>query len=327
MEREKIIEEAKRIIETEYKNLEKVKENLDHNFASAVELILNCRGKVVITGMGKSGIIGRKISATLASIGIPSTFLHPGEAIHGDLGMVSANDIVIAISNRGETEEILRIIPSIKKIGAQIISITSSRDSSLAYKSDITISTGEIVEADIFGLIPSSSTTCQLVIGDALALTLLSLKGFQKKDFAFYHPGGTLGRRLMLKVSDVMQTGDKIPSVSDTATLPEVVREINRKNLGFTLVVDKDGKLKGIVTDGDLRRLLERKPDITKASIYECMTPNPKTVEEDKLAAHALQIMENLEITCLVVLDEERKPKGIVHLHDLLGKKEFRFEF
>ncbi|RKY32615.1 MAG: hypothetical protein DRP67_00580 [Candidatus Omnitrophota bacterium] len=327
MEKEKILEQAKRIIETEYENLKKIRENLDYNFVSAVELILNCKGKVVVTGIGKSGIIGRKISATLASIGIPSTFLHPGEALHGDLGIVTENDVVIAISNSGETEEILRIIPSIKKIGASIISITSSKNSTLAYRSDVTISTGEIVEADIFGIIPSSSTTCQLVIGDALALTLLSLKGVQKKDFAFYHPGGSLGRRLMLKVADVMQTGERIPCVSDNATLIDVVKEINSKNLGFTLVVDKEGKLKGIITDGDLRRLLAKKPDITKASIYDCMTPNPKTVEEDKLAVHALQIMESLEITCLVVVDEEKRPKGIVHLHDLLGKKEFKVEF
>jgi len=326
MDKKKILKYAKKIIGIECKNLEKVKNKLDNSFVKAIELILKCKGKVVVTGIGKSGIIGRKISATFASTGTPSIFLHPGEAIHGDLGVVSNKDVVLAISNSGETEEILKIIPSIKKIGAKIISLTSSKNSSLSLYSDETIVMGEIEEADPFGLIPSSSTTCSLVVGDAIACTLLLLKGFQKKDFAFYHPGGNLGKRLMLKVKDVMQTGKKIPMVSINNSLLDAIKEINEKNLGFTLVVDEKKKLKGIITDGDLRRLVAKNPDISKFTIYDCMTKNPKTIEEDKLAVQALAIMEELEITCLVILDNKKIPKGIVHLHDLLGKKEFKVE-
>ena len=326
--RNKILTQAKKIIEIECKNLERVKKNLDNNFIKAIDILLKCEGKVVVTGMGKSGIIGRKISATLASTGTPSTFLHPGEAIHGDLGIVCKKDIVLAISNSGETDEILRIVPSIKKIGAGIISLTSKKNSTLAFNSVATIDTGEIEEADTFGLIPSSSATCALVIGDALSLTLLSLKGFQKKDFAFYHPGGNLGRRLMLQVKDVMQTGKNIPVVSIQSSLIKAIKEISRKHLGFTLVVDdKNKKLKGILTDGDLRRFIAKNPNISEGTVKNCMTPNPKTIEENKLAVQALALMEKLEITSLAILDKNRKPKGVIHLHDLLGKKEFRFEF
>jgi len=327
MDKEKILQHAKKVIEIETKNLTKIKSTLGDDFIKAIEMLLNCKGKVVITGMGKSGIIGKKIAATFSSIGVSSTSLHPGEAIHGDLGLVSKDDIIIAISNSGETEELLRIIPLIKKIGAKIISLTSSKKSTLGIYSDVVIETGEIEEADTFGIIPSSSTTCALVLGDALALTVMALKGVQKHDFAFFHPGGNLGKRLMLKVKDVMQTGEKIPVVDINASMIDVVKEINEKNLGFTLVVDRTGELKGIITDGDLRRLLARKTDITKANIKECMTPNPRTIEEDRLAVQALALMENLEITCLVIVDEKNKPKGIVHLHDLLGKKEFGIEY
>lgn len=327
MEKMEILNIAKRIIEIECENIEKLKKSLNEDFINAIELILNMKGKVVITGMGKSGIIGRKISATMASIGIPSTFLHPGEAIHGDLGMVSKDDVLMVISNSGETEEIIRIIPIIKKIGAKIITITSSKNSTLGLYSDITIETGEIQEADTFGIIPSSSTTCSLVLGDAIALTLMRLKGVQKEDFAFYHPGGNLGKRLMLKVKDFMQTGDKIPKVNINSSLREAIEEINNKNLGFTLVIDDDGKLKGIITDGDIRRYLLKVPDITKGKLEECMTKNPITIEEDRLAVQAIALMEKLEITCLVIVDEENRPKGIVHLHDLLGKKEFGIEY
>jgi arabinose-5-phosphate isomerase len=327
MDKEKILNIAKKIIDIECKNIEKMKNVLNDNFVKAIELILEMNGKLIITGMGKSGIIGRKISATISSIGIPSTFLHPGEAVHGDLGMVTNKDILIVLSNSGETEEIIRIIPIIKKIGAKIITITSSKNSTLGLYSDVTIETGEIQEADSFGIIPSSSTTCTLVLGDAIALTLMSIKGVQKEDFAFYHPGGSLGKRLMLKVKDFMQTGENIPKVTLNSTLIEAIKEINDKNLGFTLVVDDNNILKGIITDGDLRRYLLKKPDITKGSIEECMTKNPKTIEEDRLAVQAIAMMEKLEITCLIIVDENNRPKGIVHLHDLLGKKDFGIEY
>ena len=327
MDKEKILNIAKKIIDIECKNIEKMKNVLNDDFVKAIELILDMKGKVVITGMGKSGIIGRKISATISSIGIPSTFLHPGEAVHGDLGMVTNKDILIVLSNSGETEEIIRIIPIIKKIGTKIITITSSKNSTLGLYSDVTIETGKIEEADSFGIIPTSSTTCTLVLGDAIALTLMSIKGVQKEDFAFYHPGGSLGKRLMLKVKQFMQTGEKIPKININSTLIDAIKEINDKNIGFTLVVDDEGKLKGIITDGDLRRYLVKKPDITKGSIEECMTKNPKTIEEDRLAVQAIAMMEKLEITCLIIVDENNRPKGIVHLHDLLGKKDFGIEY
>ncbi|MCM8804416.1 MAG: KpsF/GutQ family sugar-phosphate isomerase [Candidatus Omnitrophica bacterium] len=327
MKNEKIIEIAKKIIDIECKNIEKIKDNLNNSFVEAIECIYNMKGKIVITGMGKSGIIGRKISATFSSIGIPSIFLHPGEAIHGDLGMVTKQDVLLVISNSGETEEIIRIIPIIKKIGAQIITITSSKNSTIGLYSDIIIETGEIEEADPFGIIPSSSTTCALILGDAISLTIMAIKGIQKEDFAFYHPGGNLGKRLMLKVKDFMQTGDKIPKVNINNSLEDAIREINDKNIGFTLVVDNNGKLVGIITDGDIRRFLLKQSDIKKGKIEECMTKNPKTIQEDRLAVQAIAMMEKLEITCLVIVDEENKPKAIVHLHDLLGKKEFGIEY
>ncbi len=326
MDRKKIIEEGKKIIEIEYQNVARIKENIDEEFSKAVELIYNSKGKIIITGIGKSGIIGKKICGTFSSIGIAATFLHPAEAIHGDMGIVSKDDIVIVISNSGETEEIVKILPSIKKVGAKIISITSNKNSRIGVYSDVVIETGEIQEADPFGIIPSSSTTCALVIGDALSLTIMKLKNLCKEDFAFYHPGGNLGKRLMLKVKDVMQTGEKIPIVKDTALLLDAIEEINKKNLGFTLVVDSNSKLKGIITDGDLRRLLLKKHDIKNCSVYDCMTTNPKTIDEDKLIVHAIALMEKLEITCLIIVDEKQRPKGIIHLHDLLGKKEFGIE-
>jgi arabinose-5-phosphate isomerase len=327
MDRRKILGHARKIVEIECRNLQKVKNHLDAGFVRAVELILACPGKVVVTGIGKSGIVGRKIAGTLASTGTPAIFLHPGEAVHGDLGMVSRGDVVLAISNSGETDEILKIVPFLKRIGAKLVALTASGISALGCQAHAVVSTGTIVEADNFGLVPTSSATCALVLGDALALVLLSLKGFNREDYAVYHPGGSLGRRLLLKVKDVMQTGKSIPRVRVDASFLEAIREINRKNLGFTLVVDRRGKLKGIITDGDLRRLMVRQRDLSGVRISDCLTRNPKTIDGEKLAAQALSLMEALEITCLVILDAGRRPKGIVHLHDLLGKKEFRFEF
>ncbi|MCL5674341.1 MAG: KpsF/GutQ family sugar-phosphate isomerase, partial [Candidatus Omnitrophica bacterium] len=279
-----IIKQAKNIVDIEIKNLEKLKDYLGGNFISAVKMIYNCTGKIVITGMGKSGIVGKKISTTFASTGTPSIFLHPGEAIHGDLGVVCPNDIVIAVSNSGETPEILRILPSLQKIGARIISLTSGKKSSMSLQSSLILNTGPVEEADPFGIIPSSSATVALVLGDALAFTLLTLKGFQKEDYAFYHPGGNLGKRLLLRVKDVMQTGHKIPRVRINDSLVDVVKEINRKNMGFTLVEDEKGKLAGIITDGDLRRLLTKTSDISCKKASECMAVNPKDIAEGKRA-------------------------------------------
>ncbi len=255
MNRKDYIKYAQKVIDTECRNLKNMRDNLDEGFPKAVDCICKCTGKVIVTGMGKSGIICRKIAATLASLGTPSIFLHPGDAVHGDIGMVSRHDVVIVVSNSGETEEILRIIPTIKKIGATIISFTCSKTSSLGTFSDIVIDTGEIEEADTFGIIPSSSTTCALVLGDAIALSIMAVKGICERDFAVFHPAGNLGRRLMLKVKDVMHTGKKIPIVSEDATVCRAIGEINRKNLGFTLVLNSKGKLTGILTDGDIRRI------------------------------------------------------------------------
>ncbi|MCK9266045.1 KpsF/GutQ family sugar-phosphate isomerase [bacterium] len=322
--KEKLINYAKKVIEIECSNLENIRERIGEDFTDAVNAMLQCKGKVIVTGMGKSGIIGRKIAGTFASIGTPSIFLHPGDAVHGDLGMVSQNDIVIIISNSGETDEITRIIPSVKKIGAFIISLTSSVSSCIGMQSDITISTGEIEEADTFGIIPSSSTTCALVLGDALALTLMAAKGVQKEDFAFFHPAGNLGKRLMLKVKDVMATGDKIPMVDINSKLTQAIKEIDDKNLGLTLVVNQNKVVEGILTDGDIRRFLIKKTDISGALSRNCMTPNPKTIDKENLAIKALEVMEKMEITSLVILNKNGTPKGVVHLHDLLGKKEFK---
>lgn len=322
----KILEEARRVIDIEIESIIGIRKCLGSEFVRAIKMLMCCSGKIIVTGIGKSGIVGRKISATLASTGTPSTFLHPGEAIHGDLGMVSKNDIVLAISNSGETNEIVRIIPSLKKIGTPIISITSEPKSSLGLQSTVVLSTGTVKEADPFSLIPSSSTTAALVLGDAIAITLLTIKGFQKEDYAFYHPGGNLGRRLMLKVKDVMQTGSKIPVVRMDSSMEKVITEINSKNLGFTLVVDQGQKVVGIITDGDLRRLLVEKRDIFSMKALECMTHNPLGIDEEKLAVQALAIMEEKEITCLVIRDKNNRAKGIVHLHDVLGKRQFSQE-
>ncbi|MCM8805759.1 MAG: KpsF/GutQ family sugar-phosphate isomerase [Candidatus Omnitrophica bacterium] len=324
--KKRILEEANRVIEIEVKNILSARKYFGSEFAKAVEIIASCNGKVVVTGIGKSGIIGRKIAATLASTGTSSIFLHPGEAIHGDLGMVCKSDVVLAISNSGETDEILRIVPSLKKIGVPIISITSRPDSSLGLQSTVVVATGPIQEADPFSLIPSSSTTVALVLGDAIAITLMTMKGFQKQDYAFYHPGGNLGRRLMLRVKDVMQTGDKIPAVSCESTMEEAISEINKKNLGFTLVLDGNSVVAGIITDGDLRRLLAKKIDIFRLKAKDCMTKNPLGIDEEKLAVYALAIMEEKEITCLVIRDKYGRAKGIVHLHDVLGKRQFSQE-
>lgn len=327
MRKNKIVETGKKIIDIEVENLKKVRDILGEGFAKTIEELKNCQGKVVVTGMGKSGIIGKKIVGTLASIGVPSTFLHPGDAVHGDLGLVSKNDIVIIISNSGETDELIRIVPTIKKIGAKIISITTSRKSTIGQFSDIVVETGNIKEADAFGIIPSSSTTTALVLGDAISLTLMSIKNVQKQDFAFFHPGGNLGRRLMLKVKDIMQKGKNIPIIDENKPLIKGIKEINKKNLGFTLAVDKNRKLKGIITDGDIRRLIANGKDIKELRVKDVMTKNPKTIDEEILAVKAMEIMEKYEITCLVILDKNKKPKGIVHLHDLLGKKEFGIEY
>lgn len=320
------IKEAKEVLKTEAEAIRNLIPRVDENFTKAVEIIASCKGRVVVTGIGKSGIIGKKISATLSSTGTPSLFLHPVEGIHGDLGMVTPNDVTVAISNSGETEEINRLLPFFKRIGVKIIAFTGDLHSTLAKKSDAIIDIGVEREACPMGLAPTASTTATLAMGDALAIAVLRRRGFQKKDFARLHPGGTLGKRLLLKVEDVMRTGEEIPIVLENTVMIEAIKEITEKNLGVTTVVDKKGRLKGIITDGDLRRAIQKGVDFHRQKAKEAMTPHPKTIEKEKLAAQAVEKMEKNSITSLIIVDEENKPIGIVHLHDLLGRGDFRFE-
>lgn len=283
-----------------------------------MDLILNCRGRVIVTGMGKSGIICKKIAATLTSTGISAMFLHPAEGIHGDLGLVQKSDIVIAITKSGETDELYQLIPLFKRLGVPIITLTGNTKSPVAGKSDVVIDVSVDEEACPNNLIPTSSTTAALVMGDALAMALLEKRGFSSHDFALLHPGGNLGKRLLLKVSDVMHTGNKVPIVNQGANMKEVVLEMTSKRFGATTVVDSKKELVGIFTDGDLRRLIEKSENIFKFKVKEVMNKNPKTIYAEELAARALNQMEHYKITCLIIIDKKRKPIGIVHMHDLL---------
>ena len=297
---------------------------LNSDFLRALELLMACTGRVVVTGMGKSGIIGKKISATLTSTGTPSLFLHPAEGIHGDLGMLSRSDVVIALSNSGETEELVRILPVIKRLNVPLICLTGGCRSTLAKYSDVVIDVGVKEEAGPLGIVPTTSTTATLAMGDALAITLMEARGFREEDFALLHPGGALGRRLLLRVEDAMHVGDTIPRILPGTPMKEVILEITSKKLGMTTVCDEADRLIGIVTDGDLRRLLQRSPaavdgaQVFSLTAADVMTAHPKTIRRDALAAKAVQVMEEHSITSLVVTDPEQRIDGIVHLHDLL---------
>jgi len=313
-----IIEKAKEVIRKEAKAIADLEQKINHQFAKAVELILKSKGRVIVTGIGKSGIIGKKIAATLASTGTPAMFLHPVEGVHGDLGMVRRDDVVIAITKSGETDELFQLFPIFKRLGIPIITFTGNLSSPAAEKSDVVIDVSVEEEACSQNLIPTSSTTAALVMGDALALALLDERHFSSEDFALLHPGGNLGRRLLLRVSDIMHTGTSIPTVSEDANMKETILEMTSKRFGATSVVNGNGELVGIFTDGDLRRLVERTDDIFKLKAQEVMTKNPKTIDGEELAAKALNVMEFYNITCLIITNGQRKPEGIVHLHDLL---------
>ncbi len=313
-----LIESAKRTITIEGNAVNALLARIDTDFARACELMLNCDGRVIVTGMGKSGHIGNKIAATLASTGTPAFFVHPGEASHGDLGMVTSKDVVLALSNSGNTHEVLTIVPLIKRMGARLISMTGVPGSPLATQAQVHLNVGVAEEACPLGLAPTSSTTVALVMGDALAVALLEARGFSAEEFAFSHPGGTLGRRLLLKVEDVMHTGQAIPVVAATTRLGDALLEVTQKKLGMTAVVNDSGQLLGIFTDGDLRRALDHKIDIQQTPISEVMTHNCKTVSADILAAEALLIMENAKINALIVVDADNVPVGALNTHDLL---------
>ena len=313
-----IIEQAKRVLMIESKAIEALVDRIGEDFVQAVELIYKCIGRVVVTGMGKSGIIGKKIASTLASVGTPALFLHPAEGVHGDLGMITKGDVIICLSNSGETEELLKILPVIKRFDIKLIAITGNTKSTLARSGDVVLDVSVDEEACPWDIVPTASTTASLAMGDAIAIALLDKKGFKKEDFALFHPAGSLGKSLLLTVNDLMHKGDTIPIVKEDTPLKDVIYEISSKKLGVTSVVDGDEVLKGIVTDGDLRRLLEKKRDIFEITASEIMSKNPKTIDKNELAAKALQIMEQYSITSLLSTDEKKSPIGIVHLHDLL---------
>ncbi len=315
-----LIEAAKKVLQIEANAVLALQSRLDGDFSHAIEMILSCEGKVVVTGMGKSGLICQKIAATMASTGTPTFFLHPAEGIHGDLGMLAKGDVVIAISNSGETEEVCRILPVIKRMGLPLISMSGNPKSTLAIAGDAHLDISVDEEACPLGLAPTASTTATLAMGDALAVVLLEERGFKAEDFALFHPGGALGKRLLLRVEDMMHTGKEVPLVLPEVLLRDALFEITSKQLGVTGVVDSQGQMLGVFTDGDLRRIMEKGLDSLKQPISEVMTSSPKRILRRNLAAKALQIMESHSITSLFVFDddESKVPVGIVHLHDLL---------
>ena len=308
---------AQRVLRIEADAIEGLLEKLDERFERAVDLIHQCGGRVVVTGLGKSGLIGRKISATLASTGTPSVFLHAADALHGDLGMIMRNDVVLAVSQSGETEELLALLETIKRLGARLVAMTGNPRSTLAAASDVTLDVSVREEACSLNLAPTASTTATLAMGDALAVALLERRGFREEDFAALHPKGNLGAKLR-RIEQVMHSGDGLPRVGPEAAIPEVIYEISRKGLGLTTVVDHAGKLIGIITDGDLRRLMEkRKKEALDLTAAACLTKNPVTVSRTELAASALRLMEEKKITSVIVVDSARRLEGVVHLHDL----------
>ncbi len=310
---------ALRTITMERDAVNELIEHIDQTFDQACELIMACNGRVVVTGMGKSGHIGTKIAATLASTGTPSMFVHPGEASHGDMGMITPDDVVLALSNSGNTAEVVTLLPLLKRMGTPLISMTGNPNSTLSTAADVNLNVAVSEEACPLDLAPTSSTTASLVMGDALAIALLEAKGFSAEDFAFSHPGGALGRRLLLKVEDVMHTGKLIPIVSSNTKLSDALLEVTSKGLGMTTIVNDQQALLGIFTDGDLRRTLDQNIDIHNTSINEVMTTHCKTATANMLAAEALAIMDNGKISVLAVIDDNNQPIGAVHLHDLLN--------
>jgi arabinose-5-phosphate isomerase len=309
---------AQEVIKIELEAIQRLHSKINSSFDEACSILKDCKGRIVVLGMGKSGHIGNKIAATLASTGSPAFAIHAAEASHGDFGMITHTDVIIAISYSGKTAEVLSLLPLMKHLNIPVISITGDPSSPLAESATINLDVSVDKEACPLGLAPTASTTATLVMGDAIAIALLEAKGFTAKEFAFSHPGGALGKRLLLTVKDLMHTGDKIPEVLADADLQETILEVTRKKLGVTTVVDQDKRLLGIFTDGDLRRAFEKGYELKGMTVKEVMTPSPKTVNPDHLAIEALTIMEDYKITCLVVTDEEGRVAGILHMHDLL---------
>jgi arabinose-5-phosphate isomerase len=307
---------ARKVLQTEATAILALVDRLDERFEQAVRLLLECRGRVIVTGMGKSGIICRKIAATLSSTGTPAFFLHPAEAIHGDLGVITGDDVIVALSHSGETEELLRLLETIKRLGARLIAVTGNCDSTLGKAAEVSLDCGVSEEACPMNLVPTASTTAALALGDALAMTLLVAKGFREEDFAHRHPGGKLGKRL-LRVEQLMHGGEKIPAVEPGTAMKDVVYEMNRKGLGMTCVIENANRLVGIITDGDLRRHMTDALRIAERTAGEMMTRNPVTVAPQMFAVEALNIMEQKKITAVVVVEGEARVVGVLHLHAL----------
>lgn len=315
-----VLDQAKDVFRKEANAILSLIDRVNEDFIRAVTLLQSCTGKVIVTGIGKSGIISQKIASTLSCSGTPALFLHPAEGIHGDIGMVSKNDVVIAVSNSGETDELLKILPVIKRLGIKLIVVTGNPESLLSKSGDAVLDLGVQEEACPLGLIPTTSTAAAMAMGDALALALLERRGFKEEDFAALHPGGALGRKLLLRVEDVMHAREALPLVSEHDPMKVALIEMTSKRLGVTGVVTEQGELAGIITDGDLRRGLEREKNLLSLTVRDVMTRNPRTIEKEALAAQALQMMEQYSITSLFIVAASglKKPEGIIHLHDLL---------
>jgi arabinose-5-phosphate isomerase len=309
---------GRRVLDIEARAVQALVQRLDGGFSEAVDLLYRCKGKVVVSGMGKSGLIGQKIAATMASTGTPSFFLHPAEGLHGDLGMLARRDVLITISNSGETQEILQLLPFMERMGIPVVAIVGRKGSTLAKNSAVALDVSVAEEACPMGLAPTASTTVSLAMGDALAVALLEKRGFKEQDFAQFHPGGTLGRRLLVKVRDLMHKGQEVPQVGEAVVASVAILEMSAKKLGMTTVVDRAGALLGVITDGDLRRFVQQGGDFSKIAAGALASRRPKLIGPDELAAKAVEMMERYSITTLVVVDNTKRIVGVVHLHDLL---------
>jgi arabinose-5-phosphate isomerase len=321
MDRERVLSLGRRVLELEAESIAALRDRLDERFVRAVALMHGCRGRVIVTGMGKSGHVGRKIAATLASTGTPAYYLHPAEGVHGDIGMVARDDVVLALSNSGETDELLAVLPQLKRLGVPLVLLTGNPASTLARQSDVVIDAHVREEACPMNLAPTSSTTAALAMGDALALALLDVRGIKPEDYAALHPAGSLGRRALYRVGDLMHTGPAVPVVSETSRMKEAIEEMTAKRLGMTTVTDAQGRLVGVITDGDLRRHQLAGESLLERVAGECMTRGAKRIGPDELAARALDLMETHAITSLVIADDQERPVGVIHLHDILRAK------
>lgn len=313
-----ILERARQVIKIEAEAVAALIPRLGENFVRAVHILYECKGRVVLTGMGKSGLVAKKIATTLASTGTPALYLHPAEGVHGDLGMIVRGDVVVAVSNSGDTAEIVEILPALKRFGVKLIALVGNPHSLLAEESDVALDVGVHEEACPLNLTPTASTTAALAMGDALAVALLEKRGFKVEDFADLHPAGKLGRRLLLRVRDLMHVAPEMPVVSEETPMRDAILVISSKRLGMTIVIDGSGRLTGVITDGDLRRGLEKYSNLLERRVHECMTRHPKVIDREELAARAVQVMEQYKITSLPIIDPAGRPEGVIHLHDIL---------